>query len=807
MPLPMFAQSCRATPDKTRAMMRFVKYVVTYPKITIILCLLVTAVLTIPLPHITLDGHFQGVFPPNFPAKQAINNLEKVFGGSEIVFLGIVSDNIYAPSILQKIQRLTKEIDKLDETDHVFSLFTIKNFLNTPAGIKTRNLLETCHDIERNGQALQDQIKANPIIRKYFLSADGTMTAIIATITPGANDKVVSQKFQDIQARETQIAQREEGGGIRSQGRVPSSSAVRFYLGGMPIIRATLANDIQRENFKFLGVGLGVMMLIMGLCLRSVRGVLLPLTVVLMSSLCPLGLMVWLQKPIARTGIKLPIVLIAITTSYSIQVLVGYYDAVKAHRAAGQLPGDPRPDIVRLVLTRLSIPMLLVVVITMAGLLVLLAHPLSSEQDLGLFGSFGVLMAMFFSLTFIPAWLVILPISNVDGSNQVHTYWKIMLSKILSACTQRPLLPGLVIIAAFFSACACLPGMFRLAPHLDFLTDYPPDHPLVESTRLFNEKLGGMTTLDVVIEGDLTNPDNLKQIQTMQAYLDHLPTIGKTLSIVDILKHQVSHQDDPMYFTLPETRALLASDLSFYTMSGKSNGINYLISRDYRQGHVIGLMPGTDITQMAKTVRQVETFVANTFHDVNTIRLTSVTSASVLAQELVRFIVQGQRQSVFLALAVIFVMTTLIFRSLVVGVWSVLPLAIVMVSVFGVIGYQGITMSTAPTVFLSIFIGNGVNYAIQIICQVCHERRQAHRTPVEALEVTLNRLSQSMLTHVLPVTIGFAMFLGADFPSVFAFGCFLTLTMLTGFLGTCILLPATILVLKPKFLPRVEICG
>ena len=795
-------------------------YVVTYPKMTIILCFLLTVLFATQLPKMTIDANIRGNFPPDFPAKRALDNLESIFGGSEIVLLGIVSDNIYAPNILQKIRRLTKEIENLKETAAVTSLFTIHDLIETEKGIKVSHLIESIPDAEKKTQVLRERLRSHPVFWNNFISKDETVTAIIATMVPGAKDDVVYEKFQAIQAREIKAAQREEGGGIRLSGSLrPGSSAVEFYLGGMPITRALLAVNIQQESKKCLPGGLCLMMILLYLSFRSLRGILLPLSVVLMSSICTLGLMVFLEKPILITGLMIPVMLIAIVNSYGIQIVADYYANVKAE-LAGKFPHIPFMKgegglanmkgealsaiqvIVLNVLNRHSLPILLTGMITAAGLSSLLIHIIPSIKYLGIFASFGIIMAVIFNLTYVPAWLTILPISNVLLQTERKTWLMAILPRAIISIRKHPRLPKILVIIGIFLTLVFLPGIPQIVLHDSSMKYYEEQHPLVVSTRLFNEKLGGIMTIDVVFAGDLKSPAVLKKIQTVQEYMDRLPTIGKTLSILDILKemNQAMHKGDPTYYTIPETRDLIGYYLSLYGMSGGMSDLDHLVNREYCKGRLIGRMHVTSTTDIIKTVKAVEAYVAKLFSNGDPPKIESITGFPVLLKELVLLVDQGQKRSLLLALVIIFVVAALAFRSFSAGLLTVYPIAVALVIVFGFIGYRGIDLSVTIMVFFTILLGIGVDFTIHFLCHYREEIRQYGRTPDEALEMTFQTAGQGILSNALAVAVGFAVCMFSAFLPVASFGGLLTFSILTCVMSVFILLPAAILVFKPKFI-------
>jgi uncharacterized protein len=763
-------------------MKRFAELVTHFPKTTITICFLITAVFATQLPKLTIDASIKGHFPPNFPAKLDLDRLEENFGGSEIVLLGIEAENLYTPEALAVIQRLTEEIEDFDEVDDVASLFTVNDIIGTEEGMKVSDLIEDLPQTEADVQHLRTRARANPLFWNNIISEDETATTIVATITTEAKDDVVYAKFQTLLERER---------------AAHASDDLRFYLGGMPITRALLAVNIQDDVRTFLPAGMLLMVILLYFSFKSLRGILLPFTVVLMSLICTFGVMALFGKPITMFSMIIPPMLIAIANDYSIHLVARYYEDVKAH-----LEHLSRQAITVKVMQRLGVPIVLAGVTTVAGFSSLLTHIMPPAQDLGLLASFGIILAFVFSMTFVPAWLALLPIPKVLTDGRRPERLKTLLQAVTRSITSRPAIPKVLVAGGIVLALAAATGIPAIVVDTNPMNYYKDDYPLVISTRLINSKLGGATTLDVVFEGDIKDPAVLHKIEQIQTYMDTLPHIGKTMSMVDYLKqmNKAMHADDPAYYTLPESRDLVAQYLLLYSISGDPEDFDRVVDYEYRQGHLIGRVNVIGTTEVANTVAKVEAYIAEHFAGVETPTVESVTGFSVLFKELIPLVVTGQMRSLVLSLAIIFVLGALTFRSVVAGLFTVYPISIAMLLVFGLMGYSGIELNVATAMLSSILIGVGVDYTIHFLYHYREEIQRAGLSPVEALEVTLTTSGKGIIYNALSVVVGFCVLMLSEFLPVYFFGWLLTFSILACLLGALTLLPAALLVFKPRFI-------
>ena len=103
-------------------MQRIFRLVVDRPLLVLLVILLLTCFFGYHAQHIRLDGSVERLLPGNDPDNQYYAEVRELFGNDEVGVIAGVADNVYAAEVLQKIDRLTKEIAKVDGVASVLSL-------------------------------------------------------------------------------------------------------------------------------------------------------------------------------------------------------------------------------------------------------------------------------------------------------------------------------------------------------------------------------------------------------------------------------------------------------------------------------------------------------------------------------------------------------------------------------------------------------------------------------------------------------------------------------------------------------------
>ena len=142
---------------------------------------------------------------------------------------------------------------------------------------------------------------------------------------------------------------------------------------------------------------------------------------------------------------------------------------------------------------------------------------------------------------------------------------------------------------------------------------------------------------------------------------------------------------------------------------------------------------------------------------------------------------------------------TIVFRSLIGGLISVLPLISSIVIVFGFMGFANINLDIATAMLSSIMIGVGIDYTVHFLWHVKEHIREGQDLTT-AIFTTLRLSGKGIIFNAFSVIIGFAVLLLSVFVPVNFFGLLILLSIGMCLMGALVLLPALISILKPKFL-------
>ncbi len=161
-----------------------------------------------------------------------------------------------------------------------------------------------------------------------------------------------------------------------------------------------------------------------------------------------------------------------------------------------------------------------------------------------------------------------------------------------------------------------------------------------------------------------------------------------------------------------------------------------------------------------------------------------------VSQAMIPAIVETQVASLLLALASALLAVCLLTRSLAAGLAAVAPAALAVLWTFGAMGWLGMPLGVATSMFCAVTLGIGVDYAVHFYERFRRARAAGHPAPAE---LALREAGPSILADTLAIALGFGLLglsqvpanarLGLLVALALAASCLLTLGGLGAVLG------------------------
>ncbi len=751
---------------------QFAKLIVNFPKATLTAVMVLTLYIGFGIGKLETRNNYDSDLPKNDPIIITNDRFKKVFGDKDVVMIGIRTADIFNRQTLQKIALISEELKNVKGIieDQIFSLSTLNNIKGRDWGLEVGPFMEFVPKTIDEINQLRNDVQSNDLIYGKLVSKDFSSTVITANIERGFDQATVYNQVQE-------IVKKYEG-------------PEQIYPNGEPIMQQEIDLGIQRDVSILLPFALILVLIGFLISFRSIRGVLLPFSVVILSIIWTMGIMGHIGLKMTVVSSALPMVMVAVASSYGIHVLHRYYEEI-LHKSIAEAVSET--------IITMTPPLLMTGITSAAGSATLAVFKIMSIREFGIITAIGILSALFLSTIVPPALLMLLK----KPSKKYKKAKKPMGNRLMTSFALLTLRkPGFITATTLVIIAISIVGITRIQIGSDFTNMFPDGHRVKQSFNMFNEYLGGARYFNIMITGKepdtITDPALLMQIDDFQRYVEGLEGVGYTNSFADIIKriNRVMNNDDVKYESIPNSQALISQYLLLYSMSGDPGDFEDIVDYDYQRAKIRVMIQTSKQDAHKRLYRDMLSYAKTHFDSGVEIEFGG-SIMSWLAQ--VRYIAIGEIQNIITAIVIIFLFCLVVFRSLSGGLLNIVPLSIASMITFGLMGYLEIRLEMGTAIITAIAVGVGVDFAIHFISRY-REEFQKTGDVEKTTVITLNTAGEAIILDMFSNVLGFSVLIFSGFTPVQNFGWLVSLTMITSGFGSLVLLPPLLAFFKPGFI-------
>ncbi len=747
--------------------------------------------------NLKVDADIMRALPKRIPERKYYDKITEIFPGKEAIFIALKMEDPFSIHSINLTYNLTKKLEDIKGVWSVLSPTNAKNIKGTEDGLEISENLSNLLSTREEAEEFKSKFLSDELISELLLGKDGKTFLIMLTLSKTADSKKTTEEVIKV-SEEFKKSHPEIG---------------EIFFAGKPVATYYIGKLIGPDLGKLFSIGIVLIFLIFFLYFKSLRSVLIPLFVVIFSVSIPIGALPLLGMTFSHSLEIMPIIVMTISVAYSIYFLTSYYQNLKNF--------PEKKELVRFVLASLSTPVLMSALTDMAGFLGLNGSGVESLNELGIFTAIGIFAGLIASMFFIPSVLMLLkfPIKPEEKRDNFSRFMSILGRKLVKYRISILLIFLFIIIFMIF-------GMTKLDFETTTIANLPKNHPLRKSDRIINNYFSGSTILDIVIEGKEEGIiKDIKVLSAMDELISHvrsLPYVGGARGFSEIVKkmNMVLHSNREEFYRIPHEKEIeifmekgeskivetdgqeLASQLiQLYEMSASPEELSSLVDPEYKMTKLSIFLRTDRRTVLKNTVKEIEDFVKKRFRDLPVNVQSS--GMAVLFIAINDRVVRGQALSIIIAMSIVFIITSIMFKSFRLGFLSVIPLFFSILFNFGVMGLLNIKVSLETMVVSSIAIGVGVDYAIQFIYSL-REKIKENLMIEEAISAVYSERGVAIVINAMVVALGFFTLFFSSLKQISNMGYLMAQAMITACLGAMGLLPILFLLLKIKIFKGVK---
>ncbi len=662
----------------------------------------------------------------------AKDRFEEIFGNNDFCAVLVETDNVFTPEVLSAIRELGAElVEKVPFADDVVSLTDFEFTFGTEEGLEIIDLVP--EPVPRSPVELAKiriMALSKPSLKNKIVSEDGRYTWIALRMKPIPDSWEKSKKINPEMAVGQTFLE------VVAQDKY---QILHPKTAGLPIINVEKRSFLARETPKLFGISMLLTIVILAVSLRSVTGVVFPLVTAVSGIFVVFGFQGFLGISFDPSMIFIPVFLsLAVAIGYSIHVFNFF-------KREFLTTGHRRTAIIHAI-EETGWPLLFSALTTIAALLSFLLVPLRPIRWVG--SSSACLVAVTYVLV-----IILLPsLLSIGRDRTPHTVYTDkggrLLERLMNKLGGKVLLyPKTTITIFLLIVVACLVGISKFEVSFDVIKTMGLRIPYVARLHhIGNTPVGSMYSYDVAIEfadsGAAKKPENLRKFEQLAGEIKTLPLTRKVTSLVDIIEdmNQVLNSGEPAFYTIPESRAMIAQLLLLYENAGGIEAEKW-VDYDYQR---LRLMVEVADYNSAEGMRELE-FIKQRgkelFPDAKVLLTGSIAQFTVMMD----YVTWGQLRSFLTALVVIAILLTVVFGSLEIGLIAMIPNISPALVVGGIMGFADIPLDIITVTIMPMLLGLAVDDTIHFIN---HYQLEYNRTE-----------SYSKSTRRVFKTVGVALFL------------------------------------------------
>ena len=571
-------------------MERFAQWVIKYRLLVVIGVVALTAAGAVSIAQFAyVESDISKYLDEDDPVVIRFNEAGERFGGVAMAMVGLDSENLFTHEGLMQVHRLTEELQGISGVSWVISLTNIDDVKETlvegEKAVSVSKLIEP-NDIPKDPgelERLRNYVLNREQLVGTVVSADGRVANIICNISGEDRVEVATQ----IEKRARELADDNS-----------------LYFTGFPYWMKFMSAMIMRDMVVLVPFVILVVIVILFLSFRSLRGVVLPLATVLISTVWAMGLMAALDIPITTLSNTIPVLLIALGSAYAIHLLHKYNEVVSEAGTGEDGEAVFLEDNIRSAIADVMVPICLAGLTTAIGFLSFLTSDLLFIKHTGVIAAFGILSAMAVTLTFLPAVLSCLKPrrTTFDYSQKALSIFGRVADSAGRAVLRhrRPLLAVALVIAV--TSAIFIPSLDR---RFDMVSYFPEGSEVRRGDDMMREKLGGNTPVWVTAAGEVKNPYVLKCMWMIGKFLRSLEFVDHPKSVASL----IAEMNDVLTgnFSVPDTPRGVGN--LWLNLEGK-DVLRQFVDKKKENALVQAVCSTADTANLRKVTQRIDEFLA-----------------------------------------------------------------------------------------------------------------------------------------------------------------------------------------------------
>ena len=817
--------------------------IICYPIRVIFFLILILGFFTIHAKNFELDASADSLILENDKDLKIFREITKRYDTKDFVIITYKPNNdLFSINSFENIKNLKNKLENLENVHEVISLIDLPllKAANVPLTKLDINKIKKITDLDIDITLAKKEILESSLFKNLIVSEDGQLTSLIVNLKRDQQFIELLRKRNDLQAKEKlKIDEEKELKEILLEYDKKKSDLKRInhqtiiaireivkefsntgelHLGGVPMIADDMIEFIKSDLINF-GVGVFLFIVItLIIVFREIRWVTIPLLNCFYAVLMMIGILGFVNWDVTVISSNFISLMLILTIAMNIHLAVRY------KQLCSEMKNSNQNEIVFVTTQKMVWPCLYTALTTICAFTSLVFSGIKPVIDFGWMMTIGLSVTFLTSFILFPSILLLLKKKEETFNNETKSHLIGSLAHLAKNHGNKILfLFGLLTIIAVI-------GVTKLKVENSFINYFKEKTEIYQGMKLIDNKLGGTTPLDIVInfkkekevvetnENTLSSDDvelgldddffdlgseteintkdywftqtKINQIEKVHNYLENLPEIGKVLSLTSLIRVAENANEgkklgpfelNVIYKKLPEKLKKNIVD-PYISIENNEARINLRVldsSKDLRRKELIERIGNDFKNQLGLNESQFQ-----------------IAGVLVLYNNMLQSLFDSQIKTLAFVMLGIAIMFIILFRSIILSVIGIIPNFIAAISILGIMGLLKLPLDMMTITIASITIGIAVDNSIHYIYRFREEFKKI-KNYKETIDKCHMSVGRAIFNTSVTIIFGFSILVLSNFIPTIYFGLFTGLAMLIAMLAVLTLLPKLILVIKP----------
>jgi Predicted exporters of the RND superfamily len=829
-----------------------------FPKLVLLTIAALAVISALGFPRFKIDASADSLTLENDQDLNYFREIAKNYSNGDFLIVTFTpKDDLFSDASLGLLRELQDDLSKIEGVSSINSILNVPLLFSPKQSLreiaKEPRTLET-PGIDRN--LAKKEFLESPIYREMILGPDGQTTALQLNLAVDMHYIELVQKRDALRAKRDQeglsAAEKEELAEVtrifldyrtaseaRAHDRVEKVREVvarykdraQIFVGGVTMITADMISYIKKDLVIFGTAAALFIAGVLAVIFRSLRFVVIPMVVCITTIWLMIGLVSWLDWRLTVISSNFVALLLILTMSIAIHLVVRYRECVEKN------PDWTQKDVVSETIRFMAVPCLYTTLTTMVAFMSLVVSGIRPVIDFGWMMTIGLGFGLALSFLILPAGLMLMPRKQSRSrAGEKNATCK----PLTSYCSEWIERHGKLLMAISLVLLGLgVWGVTRLQVENRFIDYFHEDTEIYQGLSVIDQKLGGTTSLDIVINaratstfvfeegatssylqeedpfdevrseeedpfGDTNSAEEdagkpsywmtvagMEEIEKIHDYLETVPEIGKVQSLATLYKVGKEINGSLNNFEL----AVMEKSLSEEVRNALVDPYLYGAEETRITMRVKDSFPGLKRAELVERIRQ---HLSSELHlDQDHYRFTGLL---VLYNNMLQSLFNSQIVTIGAVFLCIMGMFVVLFRSFLVSIVAILPNVLAAVVILGGMGLAGIPLDMMTITIAAITVGIGVDDCIHYIHRFKKEVA-VDGDYIAAMHRSHASIGRAMYYTSVIIIFGFSIMVLSQFIPTIYFGILTGFAMFIALLGALFLLPKLILMVKPFKVP------